>query len=61
MLEKALRLACKELSKEPDNPWRLHRCPYNDYEECVSDIHPVVCNDIREECWYKYFMNKANI
>jgi len=58
MLEKALRLACKELSKKPENEWMLHKCPLHDFGKCVSDNHPVKCNDIREECWYKYFTSK---
>jgi len=60
MYETALRLACKELGKNPETSFEVPRCPYHDFNICVSDIHPVICNDIREKCWFKYFVNKAN-
>lgn len=58
MIDKALKLACKELSKE-FKPFKQFKCPYSEYKECVSDIHPVICDDIKENCWYLYFINKV--
>jgi hypothetical protein len=61
-LDRALRLACEELGKEPSSPFAHANCPYWNFQECVIPFEnrpKVVCKDIRSNCWRDYYLSKA--